>query len=150
MNILWPSAQAIRSAQVWDSARWPNFTPEEVASKGNGEVLLVEDFIDRLQGLRGLAASELQDPRFRIRSWYRDPEHNNKVSKSGFDGPHTKGVAVDIGCHGFLAYWILSNAAKFGFTGIGVKQKGPKASRFIHLDTLGEAYKAPRPTVWSY
>jgi hypothetical protein len=37
-----------------------------------------------------------------------------------------------------------------GFTGIGIKQKGPGLSRFVHLDMILPAGRHPRPRLWSY
>lgn len=83
-----------------------------------------------------------------ISSGYRCPEYNNKISKSGFDGPHTTGLTVDISVYGERAFEILSVAKKFGFKGIGIKQTGKR--RFLHLDQLKHTPKRPRPWVWSY
>lgn len=80
-----------------------------------------------------------------ITSGYRTPEYNASVSHTGAEGPHTKGRAVDFACDGRLAFKIIREALKLGFTGIGISQKG--TSRFVHLDMINEA---PRPNVWSY
>ncbi len=100
------------------------------------------DFMSKLVALR----TYLDFP-FVLSSAFRCPEHNSAVSSTGLAGPHTTGRAVDIAVRGERAYQILTEAAKFGFTGIGVNQKG--GSRFIHLDDL-EAPEYPRPRVWSY
>ena len=42
----------------------------------------------------------------------------------------------------------ITHAQEYGFTGIGVNQKGN--SRFIHLDIADHSEERPRPTVWSY
>jgi hypothetical protein len=42
---------------------------------------------------------------------------------------------------------LLVLAAEFGFTGIGVQQKGE--GRFIHLDDVPGTL-LPRPAIWSY
>lgn len=82
-----------------------------------------------------------------LSSAYRCPDYNAKVSSTGLNGPHTTGCAADISCRGERALFILSNAFKLGFTGIGISQNGN--ARFIHLDTL-TAPKYPRPNIWSY
>ena len=61
---------------------------------------------------------------------------------------HATGLAVDILCRGTEAYKIITNACDYGFTGIGVSQKGD--NRFIHLDIATHADGKQRPTVWSY
>lgn len=86
---------------------------------------------------------------FPVSSAYRCPAYNARVSSTGENGPHTTGRAVDIRVSGEQAFQILTQAARFGFTGVGVSQKGPHGSRFIHLDDL-EAPEHPRPWVWSY
>lgn len=85
-----------------------------------------------------------------ISSGFRCPAHNARVSSTGADGPHTTGRAADIRCYGQVAYDVLRLVADLGVTGIGVAQKGPHATRFIHIDTLPPADGVPRPTVWSY
>lgn len=96
----------------------------------------------QLNALRGRYAFP-----FRVTSGYRCPDHNASVSSTGRSGPHTTGKAADIALERREAFLVLSDAAQFGFTGIGVNQKG--SGRFIHLDML-QPDEAPRPTVWSY
>jgi uncharacterized protein YcbK (DUF882 family) len=100
-------------------------------------------FIQMLDDLR----HEFGGPLF-ITSGYRCPEHNQRVSSTGPNGPHTSGKAVDIGIRGGDARLLLGLAIKAGFTGIGVQQKG--SGRFIHLDMLDDAPGQPRPWLWSY
>lgn len=82
-----------------------------------------------------------------LNSAYRCPQHNKDI---GATQTHATGQAVDIRCSHRDAYLILGLADVFGFTGIGVNQKGK--SRFIHLDDLDEdlSQNRPRPHVWSY
>ena len=67
---------------------------------------------------------------FKILSGARCPEHNNNVSKTGFDGPHTKLCAVDIETlnsrHRFI---ILDALLRNNFNRIGISPK------FIHVDS---------------
>lgn len=100
------------------------------------------DFMKKLVALRVYL-----DFPFPLSSAFRCPEHNQRVSSTGAAGPHTTGRAVDITVRGEQAFQILAEAARFGFTGIGVAQKG--STRFIHLDDL-ESPEHPRPWVWSY
>jgi uncharacterized protein YcbK (DUF882 family) len=85
-----------------------------------------------------------------LSSAYRCPAHNTKVSRSGPNGPHTTGQAVDILCKGSKAREVVARAVTHGFTGIGVNQKGDR--RFIHLDDddLDDGPGRPRPWMWSY
>lgn len=125
--------------------RWSNFTPDEFRCKGSGEVAMNQEFMDRLQRLRGVFARPMI-----VTSGYRSPEHNDRVSKTGRDGPHTTGRAADIQVSGSDAFELFRIVLAHGFTGIGVMQKGPHKSRFIHLDDLEQAPSRPRPRLWSY
>lgn len=82
---------------------------------------------------------------FIVSSAYRCPEYNEKM---GYTQTHATGQAVDIACSHAKAYKILAHAHEYGFTGIGVNQKG--VGRFIHLDDLEQEAGRPRPHVWSY
>lgn len=122
--------------------RWPNFSINEIKCQHCGETKIIPELLDKLQALRKDFGKPLKRS-----SWYRCPEHNNKVSSTGLDGPHTTGMAVDFLCHGKDAYDLVHLALLHGFTGIGVSQKGMKDTRFIHLDIIkGNS----RPTIWSY
>ena len=83
-----------------------------------------------------------------VTSGYRCPEHNQAVSTTGPTGPHTTGLACDIGVSGRDAVVVLRLALQAGFTGIGVQQKG--GGRFIHLDLIPDSFSAKRPWIWSY
>lgn len=85
-----------------------------------------------------------------VSSGYRSPEYNARVSSTGLDGPHTTGRAADFAVSGNRAHRLLRFALELGFSGIGISQKGPHHTRFIHLDTLTSADHVPRPWVWSY
>lgn len=80
-----------------------------------------------------------------ITSGYRCPAYN---TKRGFTQTHSTGHAVDILCDHEKAHKVLTEAARLGFTGIGVNQKGD--GRYIHLDDLPGGPGMPRPNVWSY
>ncbi|KKM28197.1 hypothetical protein LCGC14_1567150 [marine sediment metagenome] len=103
-------------------------------------------FLEALRGRYGRA--------IRINSGYRCPEHNDSVSSTGPNGPHTvtanQNITVDIQISGEAVAKLLYHAINLGFTGIGVKQKGNHAGRFIHLDMIMPAGRHPRPRVWSY
>jgi len=121
---------------------WRFFTPYEMACHEDGELLYMDDnFMLKLETLRVL----LDEPLV-VSSAYRTPEHNDRVSTTGRDGPHTTGRAVDLKVQGALAYRVLALAPTLGFTGLGVSQI-TGAPSFIHLDDLGGKY---RPNVWSY
>ena len=121
--------------------RWPHFdAATEWACKGTGKIVVVPDFMDRLEELRVRVGFALP-----INSGYRSPEHNQAVSSSGDDGPHTTGQAADIRVHSLQAMTVLSAALQLGFVGVGVQQKGPHGGRYIHVDTARAV-----PALWSY
>ena len=124
--------------------RWPNFTPQEFACRGTGRLLIVPAYMDKLQRLRTMYGRPLV-----VTSGYRAPEHNRVVSSTGYNGPHTSGRACDIAIFGGDALALVELALAYGMTGIGIKQHGPHASRFIHLDDLTPP-DFPRPMIWSY
>ena len=85
----------------------------------------------------------------KVNSAYRSPEHNNSVSSTGLDGPHTTGIAVDIATNTQSQYKLLNFALNYEPkpTGIGI------AKTFTHLDWLtpdvSQKYVV-RPNVWKY
>jgi len=105
---------------------------------------LDDEFLRELELLRQLFGEPMP-----ITSGWRCPEHNNHVSSTGRDGPHTRG-AVDVGVLGNDALALIALAESQHWTGIGVSQRGPHAGRFVHLDRLPDAPGQPRPWVWSY
>lgn len=121
---------------------WNYFKIEEFACNCCQSCIIDEYMVNRLD----LVRAELGFPLV-VRSGYRCPEHNQRVSTTGPRGPHTTGCAVDIAVSGERAQRLIRVALQREFTGIGVKQHGEHARRFIHLDTLTEG---TRPTIWSY
>ena len=105
------------------------------------------DFMKSLEKIR----VEMNRP-LKLSSAKRCSKHNQAVSSTGPNGPHTDhgdgGQAVDILISGSDALRLMEVARKYGMSGIGVKQSGK--NRFIHLDNLGNATGQPRPWVWSY
>jgi len=118
------------------------FTQKELSCKcGCKRYITDRAFLQALDKVRFILGKPMI-----LNSAKRCPTHNNRVSKSGFNGPHTKS-AVDVRCFGRKAFNIVKIAIQCGFTGIGVSQKGSMASRYIHLDRLrGNT----RPRFWSY
>lgn len=122
---------------------WEFFTRAELQCKcGCGMMVMDNDFMRRIVAMR----RDLGFP-FRVSSAYRCHVHNAKVSSTGNDGPHTTGRAIDILVSGHQAHALVECAYRHGILGIGVSQKGPHESRFIHLDTVTNG---PRPWLWTY
>ena len=137
-----------------DWSRYPNFTEDEMRCKGEaccgGRADMDPEFMSMLQGLRTAYGKPMA-----VTSAYRCPDHNDRVSGTGRDGPHTTGRAADVAVARRSSFELLKFAFLWGMTGIGVKQRGPPDKRFIHLDNLLELYEGdrlvrPRPTTWSY
>jgi len=126
---------------------YPYFKDHELRCKcgecGKGGEAMDFKFMQKLHDLRLKCGFP-----FPVTSAYRCPEHNQAVSSTGPEGPHTTGRAIDIAVSYDEAFDVLKNAADCGFTGIGVQQSGD--GRFIHLDDFTAQSRFPRPTVWSY
>lgn len=121
-----------------------HFSYRELQCKcGCGRMETDNAFLLRLEDLRRAFGKPMI-----IGSGYRCPEHNDRVSSTGRTGPHTIG-AVDIRISGPDVHTLLQMAMIVGFTGIGVKQHGPMAGRFIHFDNL-PVHTFLRPRVWTY
>ncbi|MCA9233254.1 MAG: DUF882 domain-containing protein [Planctomycetales bacterium] len=121
----------------------PHFSDGELMCKCGCELLPEQDFMDKIEALRVAYGRSMT-----VTSAARCPEYNAKVSGTGRTGPHTTGRAIDIAIDRKAAWELLSLAVQFGFTGIGVQQKG--GGRFLHFDDLPNAPGQPRPTIWSY
>lgn len=121
-----------------------NFTTDEMACTCCGKSEMDGEFMKTLQSIR----DEMQRP-LRITSGFRCQAHNQIISTTGKDGPHTKAKACDILISGADAMRLFAVAQKHGVSGIGMNQRGEHSKRFVHLDTLTPE-EGPRPTVWTY
>ncbi len=126
-----------------------HFSWEEAADRrGNPMPPEVRDAVVRMAGFLEVIRTEAGAP-LRLSSWYRHPDHPIERRKAR-PGPHTTGLAVDVLCHGRLAMRILRAALGHDVHGLGINQRGPRASRYLHLDLVeGDEYR-PRPHIWSY
>lgn len=98
---------------------------------------------------------------FTINSGYRCPMHPIELKKR-YPGPHQTGTAADIGAYGPQLVQIIYNLGTFSeiwkggtkrgvpFHGVGLNQKGPYKSRFIHLDRAPVQPYRSRPWPWTY
>lgn len=120
------------------------FSDAELTCKCGCGLLPTPAFRVRLNGLRVAYGKPLV-----VSSGSRCPEYNARVSGTGLTGPHTKD-ACDFAIFGAAALKLIGIAISLEFTGIGVSQKGPQSSRFIHVDDLPSEEGQPRPWVWSY
>ena len=123
---------------------WDFFTEDELRCKGTDECNMDEEFMERLVALR-----YAYDKPMVISSGYRDASYNQVIGGAK-NSPHLYGKAVDVLVSGKNAYELMALAMEQGFSGIGISQRGPHESRFIHIDTMEDSDTHPRPWVWSY
>ena len=123
---------------------WEHFTVDELKCKGTDECHMDEQFMIQLESLR----HEFNEPMV-ISSGYRVLSYNH-VLGGAKNSPHRYGKAVDVVVSGKKAYRLIKLAIEYGFTGIGVSQRGPHEKRFIHIDTMENSDDHPRPWIWSY
>lgn len=109
--------------EVW---HWPNFTPSEIASKGDGSIRVNADALDKLQRLRELVGKPLF-----LTSAYRDRLHNARVGGAP-RSRHRLGTAFDISLsnHQGEKDKLIELAKQVGFLGFGVSYNS-----FLHVDT---------------
>ncbi len=125
---------------------WQYFSEDELQCRcGCGKADMDPNFMKKLIALR-----EYLDFPLLITSAYRCPQHNMKVSKTGANGPHTTGRAIDIAVFGEQAFNLLRYAPCFDFNGIGINQKNQLQQRFIHIDDLNKEHGVQRPWIWGY
>jgi uncharacterized protein YcbK (DUF882 family) len=103
--------------------KWRHFTPRELACRGDGEILVVPDAIDKLETMRVLMQAPLN-----INSAYRSPSYNESIGGSK-NSMHMKGIAFDIAIGDHHVGDLIKNAMLAGFTGIGIYKT------FVHVDT---------------
>ena len=95
--------------------------------------------MDLLQEARGVLGP------LSITSGYRCSTHNSAVSKTGANGPHTTGKAIDIAVRDSQHRKQLIDYFAPEVTGLGI------AKSFIHIDILFEEDGFPgRPNSWVY
>ena len=108
-------------AAIW---KWKDFEPAEIASKGDGSLLINIEAMNRLQRMR-----ELLQHRLIILSAYRDPLHNARVG-GAVNSMHKYGRAFDIALDGRDKEQLIMAAQQAGFTGFGLRY-----ATFLHVDT---------------
>ncbi len=117
---------------------WPNFTPKELASKGNGEVRVNIVALNMLQALRTAWGKPLH-----LNSVYRNPAYNKKVGGAK-RSLHLLGMAFDVSTAGWTKqekHDFKELAHEIGFTGFG------GYNSFIHID-IGRKRKWGQKWAW--
>ena len=113
-------------AKPW---RWSNFSPAEMASNGNGMLLINEHSMDCLQSFRTLLGKPVI-----INSAYRDPQYNKKIGGAPAS-KHLLGMAYDVRITDKVTREDIHKFAKIaGFTGFG------DYKTFVHIDTGPKRY----------
>ena len=112
---------------------WRYFSHRELACKTMRVHVMHEPFMHLLIALRELMGIPLP-----VTSGYRSKEHNRKINGAQHSA-HLYGCAVDISIEkmtGQQVFALVRYAFLLGFTGIHVKNHGPRKGRFIHLDYI--------------
>lgn len=132
-------------SNFWNDLKY--FTEDEFRCACCGASEMKMSFMLGLDELRRFAGFPLV-----VSSGYRCPDHNDAVSSTGRNGPHTTGEAADIRIYGEQALTLLMHVHRVGITGVGISQASKTAhnARFMHLDTLPPGDGRPRPWLWSY
>lgn len=115
----------------WDSARWPHFTPHELACHCCGEMCVWPEALDAIEALRRAMAAPLV-----ITSGHRCALHNARVG--GAPLSLHKQLAFDVALAPHDPAQLAHAAHRSGFCGFGYGQT------FLHLDTRA------RPARWFY
>lgn len=120
----------------------PYFREDEFRCKQTGGCWMQSEFMDLLFEIRLEYARPMA-----INSGCRDKTHPLERSKIA-TGEHQLGTCADIRVYGAHALALLRIALARGVPRIGVAQKGPVESRFLHLGIGGG--QLPSPALWSY
>lgn len=104
--------------------RWPNFSPQEIASRGDGKCAFNFEAMDKLQKLRTILGRPLI-----LNSAYRSPQHNRNVG-GATRSQHLEAKAFDVRQDNQDPHLFLAASKEAGFTGFGTYPK----SNFIHSD----------------
>ena len=107
-------------ARLW---RWRDFSPAEIASRGDGSLLLVPAALDALQAARGTLSAPVV-----VASGYRDPLHNARVGGAPRSA-HKEGHAFDIALAGHDKDRLVAALRLQGFRGFGLTYRS-----FVHAD----------------
>lgn len=105
--------------------RWPNFSPEEIACRGDDTVRINEAALDKLQALRDRLGVPMN-----VNSAYRSPDYNRKVGGAKHS-MHLQGAAFDISMANHDPGNFEAAARAVGFTGFGFYPR----QNFMHIDT---------------
>ena len=108
--------------------RWPNFSPEEIACRGDDTIRITEAALDKLQALRDRVGKPLI-----VHSAYRSSDYNRNVGGARHS-MHLQGAAFDISMANHDPVEFETAARAVGFTGFGFYPR----QNFMHID-IGQA-----------
>ena len=118
---------------------WKNFVLDEFKCSCCSKVKMDAAIIDLVQNARNDLGP------LSITSAYRCSSHNDSVSSTGPNGPHTTGNSVDIGVKNSQHRKLLIDWFATKVTGLGI------AKSFIHIDNLtADDGFDMRPNAWKY
>lgn len=112
---------------------WPNFSPEEMACRGSGKLIVDERAMDMLQTLRNKLGKPLI-----VQSAYRTPAHNKKVGGAK-KSQHLLCKAFDISMLNHNPVAFEEAARSVGFKGIGHYPMTDQ--NFMHVDARATGAK---------
>ena len=127
----------IREPGDWKE-KWVNFSYDECKCSCCGLVDVSSDLLDLLQEARNVLGP------LTITSFYRCPSHNDNVSSTGPNGPHTTGKSVDIHVSNSQHRKKLIDYFTNKVSGLGI------AKSFIHIDIISPEEVSNRPNCWLY
>ena len=129
-----PRAYARATDVPVTSWRWPNFSPQELACRGTGALVVDPRALDMLQSLR----NRLGKPMI-ITSAYRSAAHNARVGGAP-RSRHLEGIAFDVRMDNHDPEAFIAQARAVGFHGIGTYPH----QGFVHID----ARPASEAAIW--
>jgi len=109
-------------ADLW---KWQNFTPAEMACRGDGVLRIDVESMDKLQALR-----DMLDKPLYINSAYRSPSYNKRIGGAA-RSQHMYAKAFDVSMANHDPILFEAAARRCGFTGFGYYPE----SGFMHIDT---------------
>jgi hypothetical protein len=111
------------------AARYPDFSPREIACKGDGSLLIDERALDMLQALRDAIGKPLV-----IASGYRGEAYNRQIGGAP-RSLHLMGQAFDVSLKALDPAVLEAAARRAGFKGFGFYR------RFMHIDARGTPFE---------
>lgn len=135
----------------WRQNSTPHFARRELRCRcGCEQCFMLQDVVAFLEALR----KHLGDEPIYVTSGYRCEAHNRDIGGAP-NSAHMIGAAVDVLLSGGDAYRAVDFATYYSFsripvTGLGLMQKGPVESRWLHFDILPMNGPILRPYIWTY